>query len=354
MESALIDNAPKFETSSSKLRSEKTAFGSLWTTDDSFPEPGDAWGNSGVSIQESLGMYLDESTQNSVFQRVRTPIMISCIIGELAEMDGDSLKAGSGQTFTIDTSNVNVKNCFGSDTDSMSMVNGKTITYTVAATTDTTNYDQKITMTYADNNFFGSDQEMYVRNDDSVLNFHHVETRYESGSALDEIQLQTILYTKSSGKILYEFITDSTEASDDRFNMYRVYIDPDAEEGRLIAGAGDADDSVNDYIAFVITADQIEPTKVGVSAEWALAGTSSSISPSSGSDYEACVSTSDGSISADDDITAGTCGTAGVSISAVTVLDTARAYTNISTYTKGEGKTLSFDFSNIGTSSSDL
>ena len=93
MESALIDNAPKFETSSSKLRSEKTAFGSLWTTDDSFPEPGDAWGNSGVSIQESLGMYLDESTQNSVFQRVRTPIMISCIIGEISEMDGDSLKA---------------------------------------------------------------------------------------------------------------------------------------------------------------------------------------------------------------------------------------------------------------------
>ncbi len=355
MESALVDNAPKFKTSSSKSRlQEKTAFGSLWTTDDAFPEPGDPWGNSGVSIQESLGQYMNESKQNSVFQRVRTPIMISCIIGELAEMDGETLKNGSGQTFTIDTSNTNVKTCFGSDTDSMNNVGGKTITYTVADTTDTTTYDKVITMTYADNNFFGSDQTMYVRNNDTTLNFHHVETRYNNGSALNEIQLQTTQYTKSSGKILYEFVTDSTEASDDRFNMYRVYIDPDAEEGRLIAGAGDADNSVNDYIAFVVTADQIEPTKVGVSVEWALSGTSSAISPSSGSDYEACVSTTDGSISADNDISSGTCGATGVSISAVTVLDTARAYTSITTYKKGETKSLSFTFSDIGTSTTDL
>lgn len=353
-ETALINSTPKYNTVGSSSLEDKTAFSTYWDgLNNAFPSPGGDWSTT-YTIKESLGQALKETNPSGIFGRLRTPFMIACILNELAAKDSDgSFTVGAGQTINISITNAVVNACFKGDTDSINTVNGKTITYDVVATSDTTSFDRHITMSYANNNFFGSNQEMWVRNNSTTLNFLHTEYRIEGGQFDKHLGYSHLAYNKSTGAIQFEYVSDDFIGSNDQFELYRIFVDPAAEQGRVIAFYGDSNPSATDHVSFALTANEIEPTLIGASVEWDVTsqgGSALNGVQNTGTDYEACVSVTDGSLTADNDITAGTCGVAGLSVSTVSIFGTVRAYTTLSNYTTlGESKAMTFDFTTIGT-----
>ena len=276
----LQESAPSFTPSfvSNLRKSDYTTLASLsnW---DTASTTFSGVSSSGTNPQGYVSDLFDSSVDQSIFERAKMPFLISCTLDMLGEKTGDLFTTGS-QTITLSSSVVGV--C-GSESDFSSLL-GQEISFTVANASDTTNYDQIITMSDSANAAFSSDQWMYVRNTDDILNFMHVESN-ASGS---EISVSSISYDKSTEAGEFQFIT---KYSGSDVKLYRIVMDPANDDARVFAykfnNSGSVDVTVN--VASTFNSQDF----AALSISWTNQSAPFDTDVVSGN---ACISTADGSI----------------------------------------------------------
>ncbi len=237
-----------------------------------------------------LGDLFDASVSQSIFERARMPFLISCCLDILANKTGDLFTAGT-QTVTFTSAVVGV--C-GSSSDFTNMI-GNNITIVVTNLVDTTNYDQMIFFNHSTNPLFSdSDQWMYVRNNDTTLNFMHIE---DSSAGFDgsAISVNSIAYTKSTEAGTFQYATK--QSSDIR--LYRILMDPTGDDARIFAYKYSPAGS-NPEVSVNIASTFENQDYFALSMSWANQNAPYNVDLSDGN---ACIQSSDLSIDSDNTLT---------------------------------------------------
>lgn len=280
----LKESAPEFSAKKSYgvLTSDKAAL--------------DNWDNSTLTLQglgsgsynpkELAGDMLDESVEQSIFERAKMPFLISCCLDVLASKSGDLFTTGT-QTVTFTNDVVGV--C-GDESDFTGMV-GEEITISVSNLSDTTNYDQMIFFDHTANPLFSdSDQWMYVRNSTAQLNFMHIEDT-SAGFDGSQISVNSISYDKTTESGFFQF---ATKYGTSDVKLYRIFMDSASDDARIYAHlnhpAGTRTVSLNMASTFN------NQTEVGVSMSWTNQSVPYDTDLTNGN---ACISTSTGAIQTD-------------------------------------------------------
>jgi hypothetical protein len=202
------------------------AIGSNLTTSSTFPDLANP-GSITKKGMEYLEKLYGSSTDNSIFYRAKMPFLIACSIDTLATR-GNALYSTSQTSMTL--SSAVIGKC-GTEADftggnNTSLI-GTTVTYTAADLSNTTNYDQLITMPGSSNSQFGgNDQYIYVRNNSTTLNFMHIELN----SANTNMTINTLSYNKSTQGGIYQYASFSTGGG--RY-IYRIHMDSAANTSRV-------------------------------------------------------------------------------------------------------------------------
>lgn len=247
-----------------------------WDTSTDFWNVG---GNTPLSPQDYVGYMMGESNDQSIFNRARMPFLISCCLDILAEKNGNLFSSGT-QTFEFTDAVVGV--C-GDESEFTGLI-GEEMTIEISDLTDTSNYDQKIYFSSNLNPMFDHDQWMYVRNNDSVLNFMHIE-----GTSGSDFYASSISFNKTTEGGFFQYINKSTF----QHNFYRIYMDPTDNLARIFSYSKNDVGNSNATNSFVITSTFTDQTEAALSISWSnLSGTYNS----NVTDGNACVSTTDGSI----------------------------------------------------------
>lgn len=256
-------------------------------------------GSSGTDVTPLAfleAMFSDSTTapDDAIFKRANMAFLIACVLDSSATA-GNALYSTSQTSILMNSSAMSAK-C-GASTE-LNNLNGQTISFTIADLGTTTNYDQKITMTAAMGNnntlFGGVDQYMYVRNNATVLNFLHVETKSADSQAFASF----VSYNKSTGEGRFQYASISANVK----HLYRIFVDPSANTTSVLTYNATSAKSMRIY-ARSTAANQ---TQAAISMTWAGMATTGGASASL-TDGNACMNISGtASVVTDDTLTCGT------------------------------------------------
>ncbi len=307
------ESAPVISTSralalTSRSHATRTAITALWDPASTTTFPG--IGSTGGTLRDFLGGLFDASEDQSIFGRSKMPFLISCTMDVLGSKTGDLLTTGT-QTITFTSSVVGVCGT-ESDYGGGAMI-GQNASFVIENLTDTTNYDQKVTMSDADNALFTSDQWMYIRNNSTTLNFMHIESN-ASGS---EITVSSIAYNKTAETGVFQMVT-KYGTNDAR--IFRIVMDVANNDFRAYGHKNAITSS--DLVSVNAASNSNSPTEVALSI--AYSGLSAPYDTDL-TDGAACVTTATGAIAEDNTLTCTTSNKTALAVSGATTIETAVA-----------------------------
>lgn len=227
--SLLNQNIPFYEEKSYDLTQgpDFSLFGTALTSHlskSNFMYPGNNGGSEITPVAYLEAILSDSLTgpDDAVFKRANMAFLIACAIDTLA-IRGDALYSTSQTSMVMVASTVSA--ACGSFSE-INQMNGTTISFSVENLSDTTNYDQKISMLSSqgtNGTTFGStkNQYMYVRNNSSVLSFMHLELDSSNSSGFSSY----LYFDKgtSSGRFQYASINGTSNK-----HLYRIHVDSSA------------------------------------------------------------------------------------------------------------------------------
>jgi hypothetical protein len=281
----LQESAPELEASKSTLANKASL--SLW---DNATMTFMGVNSAGSNPQGFVTDLVDGSVEQSIFERARMPFLISCCMDILANKTGALFTTGT-QTITFTSAVVGV--C-GESSDFTDMI-GEQISIVVTNLSDTTNYDQMIFFDHATNPLFSNaDQWMYVKNNDTVLNFLHMEDTSASFDGSD-LSISSIAYDKADQDGVFQFISKSTNDT----KLFRIFMDAAGDDVRIFAYKRSPNGS-NPEVAVNLASTFEEQTQAAISMTWANMSAPYNVALNNGN---ACIQTSDVSIATDDTLT---------------------------------------------------
>jgi hypothetical protein len=266
-------------------------------------------GSESYNPKQLAGDLIDESVEQSIFERARMPFLISCCLEILANKTGDLFTTGT-QTVTFTSEVVGV--C-GSASDFTGMI-GQDITIVVSNLADTTNYDQKIFFDHTTNPIFSdSDQWIYVRNSAAQLNFMHIEDSSAPDFDGSDLSVSSISFDKATESGFYQ---SASKYSANDVKLYRIFMDSANDDARIYAHLFNPSGTKSVSLNMASTFDN--QTEVGVSMSWASQSAPYNTNLTNGN---ACVSTSTGGIITDD--SASCAGKTVLNVSGASAIETA-------------------------------
>ncbi len=288
----LKESAPEFSAKKSYgvLTSDKVAL-SNW---DNAARTLQGLGSDNYNPKDLAGDLIDESVEQSIFERARMPFLISCCLEILANKTGDLFTTGT-QTVTFTSEVVGV--C-GSASDFSGMI-GQDITIVVSDLTNTINYDQKIFFDHISNPtiFPDSDQWIYVRNSATQLNFMHIEDSSAPDFDGSDLSVSSISFDKATESGFYQ---SASKYSANDVKLYRIFMDSASDDARIYAHLFNPSGTKSVSLNMASTFDN--QTEVGVSMSWANQSAGNPADPYHAAlvNGNACVSTSTGLILTND------------------------------------------------------
>lgn len=255
---------------------------------------------------------IDSSSQQSIPDRAKTPFLIACTLDILGEKTGDLLNTGT-QTFTFTRSAL--EGICGSNADfGNGAMWGQGGQIVVGTPGDTTNYDRFIKMLGADNPIFSSsDQWMYIRNNDSVLNFMHIEKQATS------VMIDSLAYNKTTQVGMFQ-LADKSAGQE---SVLRVYFDIINDEARALGYKKDVGGSRTATINVAMPFSSQD--FAAMSLAWTGMGGAYTTDLADGA---ACVQTSDASLETDNSLTCAATGKTALAAAGASGLKTAVAALN--------------------------
>jgi hypothetical protein len=246
--------------------------------------------STGTNPQGFVSGMMDSTQDQSILERAKMPFLIACCLDVLAQKTGSLFTTGT-QTVTFTNAVVGV--C-GQASDFTGMI-GNSLTMVVTNATDTTYYDQIVSMDRATNPMFNSqDQWMYMRNSSTELNFIHIE---DNSGARDgsELSVNSISYNKSTQAGVFQYLTKGTN---DR-KIYRMVMDDASDDVRVMAFKYSTSGS-NPEVTLNAASTFASQTHAALSMSWANQTAPYNTTMTNGN---ACILTSDASIVTDNTLT---------------------------------------------------
>jgi hypothetical protein len=222
----MVESTPKISNGSGILPSRriypKGEFQGLWdnVTKNLWSVTPDGGSAVNMNPKDYVTYMLEEENEFSIFWRARNPFMIACTLDILAQKTGELFTAGSQSIAFTDV----VIDVCGPE-ESLSPLVGETLEIVVTNLSDTTNYDQMILIDADSNPFFGKDQWIYVRNNDSLMNFTHVE-----GDATD-LFVSTVSFDKVTEGGSFQYLSKNS----DIVILYRLFVDNENNLSRVFS-----------------------------------------------------------------------------------------------------------------------
>ncbi len=250
-------------------------------------------GSTSTNLQGFVTNLMDESYDQSIFDRARMPFVISCCLDILAPKTGSLFTDGT-HSITFPSSIVGV--C-GSQALLGNMV-GQTISIQVStlSTANQTNYDQKIFFDHNTNPAFSEvDQYMYIRNNATTLNFAHIEKNVSSG----DVFASTIAFNKSTYGGSFQYGSKGTNEN----TIFRIFMDPANDDARILAYKKAVGTGMNATLTMASTFSN--QTHVALSASWASQQAGGAYATDT-TNANACIATSTASIQSDNTLTCST------------------------------------------------
>lgn len=266
-----------------------SSFGSAWTTTTPGIRDPETNTMTNISFQDYMGSQLDPDAQSegggsiNVFGRMNNAFQIFCAVGVGAEAAGytiDSygyLEAGTYTVTFSSTTKSSMTTTCGIDTSTIPDNTEMTMT----VTTGGTNYDRKLTF-----DFF--DQAYWVKNDATVL-------RVATAENTDEGFSRTLAeFNKTTNVTRAEAIWVAAPSTSSSMEAARIYYDADGDEGMVLSYRGfiDGSPAVTDGVRYILAGkpENGDAFSISLRADTEMGDTNS---------YEACVSSTDGSILTD-------------------------------------------------------